>query len=75
MIKKLLNSNWLYNKTKRKHCTLVKKYHNNAIIWQISNLDKLITKIDKNLEELLAIILDMQKIYIEYLDQVNKVDK
>lgn len=30
------------------------------------------TKIDKNLDEVLSMILDMQKTYMEYFNQVNK---
>ena len=32
------------------------------------------TEIDRDLDRLLSMILDMRKIYIEYLEQVNKAN-
>lgn len=51
-----------------------KKYTNNTI-WQIDNLKKLLSKFKNDLKEVLSIILDMQRIYTEYLKEVNKANK
>lgn len=68
MTKKSPNSDWQYKKTKSKRNTVVRKDYNNATVWQIDNLDKLIIEMDKSIKEVLAIILDRQKIYTEYLN-------
>ena len=47
----------------------------NTAIWQIDSQEKLFTKIDKNLDGVLKMILNMRTIYIKYLNQVNNADK
>lgn len=42
---------------------------------QVDSLEGLLVKFEKNLKEVVFIILDMQNIYIEYLNQANKVNK
>lgn len=50
------------------------KDHNNFTTWQIDIWEKLISEMDRDFDKILLIILDMQKIYTEYLDQANKAD-
>lgn len=41
----------------------------------MNSLKRLLIKIEKDHKVVLSIILDMQNIYIEYLDKVNKADR
>lgn len=52
----------------------LKKYIN-TIAWHIHSLERLLVEIEKDLKRVLFVILDMQSIYIKYLDQTYKADK
>lgn len=51
------------------------KKRENITTWQFNNLERLLIKIDRNLNRVLKMILDIQIIYIEYLNQANNADK
>lgn len=53
----------------------VEKNCNNTKIKQIDSKKTLLTKIDKNFNGVLMIILDMLNIYIKYLNQANHANK
>lgn len=54
---------------------LIEKDYNNTTAWKIDNQEKLLTKINKNVNEVLIIILNMHIIHIKYLNQANDIDK
>lgn len=57
---KLLEQNWQYKDTQFRHGILTKEQiYNNIAAWQINYLEKLLTKIEKDLNRVLSIILDM----------------
>lgn len=41
----------------------------------MDNYEELLVEIEKDLEKVLFIILDIQSIYNKYLDKANKIDK
>ena len=74
--KKLPKQDQQYENTKCRPSTFAEKQkHNNTAVWQIDSLEKLLAKIDKDLKEVVSMILDMQSIYTKYLNKTNKVDK
>ena len=54
---------------------LAKKDCENTVAWQINSQKKLFTKIHKNSNRVLKIILDMRIIYTKYLNQVNNANE
>ena len=47
---------------------LAEKDCNNTVVWQIDSREKLLTEMDKDLNEVLTMILDMHNIYTKYLN-------
>lgn len=70
----MADPDWQNKKRKYKCTKLIKKDYNNIIAWQINSWEKLLIKIDIDPNRVLSMILNMQKIYIEYFDQFNKAD-
>lgn len=66
---------WQNKKHKYKHTTLTEKNSKNTVVWQINNSKKLNTKMDKNPNRVLTIILDMHTIYTKYLNETNHMNK
>ena len=54
---------------------LTKKNHKNITAWQINSQEKLFIEMDKNLDGVLKIILDMHIIYTKYLNQAYNANK
>ena len=68
--------NWQHKDTKCKHSIFAQKHKpNNFAAWQIDSLKKLLAEIEKDFKGILSMILDMQSIYIKYLNKANKADK
>ncbi len=68
------DSNWWYEKTKCRRSTLIQENHDNSAAGQIDSQEKLMSEMNRDPDGVLSMILDMQKIYIEYLDQANKAN-
>ena len=67
---------WRHEGTKCRRSTLAQEQeHNNAAAWQIDSLERLLAEIEKDLEGVLSMILDMRSIYTEYLNEANEADK
>ncbi len=62
------DSDWRYEKTKHRHSLFIQKDHDNSAGWQIDSREKLMSEINRDPDEVLSMILDIQKIYIKYLD-------
>ncbi len=69
------DQDWRHEDTKRRQSMLAQEKLTNAAAWQIDNLERLLAKIEKDLDGVLSMILDMWSIYTKYLDQANKADK
>ena len=66
---------WQNKKYKYKYNTLAEKVRENIAAWQINSQEKLFIKINKNLNGVLRIILDIYTIYTKYMNQANNADK
>lgn len=68
IFEKSLEQDQLYQNTKQK-CNFIaqKQKYKNAATCQVDYLEKLLSKIVKNLKQVLSIILDMQNIYTKQL--------
>ena len=67
-LEKLPEPNWQNKKHKYKRITLAKDNRGNTAAWQINSQEKLFIEIDRNLDGVLNMILDMRTIYIQYLN-------
>ena len=54
---------------------LIKKNYKNTATLQIDNLKKLFIKIDKNINRIQKIILNIYTIYTKYLNQISNAIK
>lgn len=73
-LKKLLDPDWQHEEIKVRYSAFGLEKNNNSVACQIDSQEKLMTEIDKDSDKVLSKILDMRKTYIEYLDQMNKID-
>ena len=67
--------NWQNKERKHGRSILAKKNHNNIVVWQINSRETLLIKINKDLNRVLTMILDMRIIYTKYLNQANNANK
>lgn len=63
----LPDSNWKHKKSNYRDNTFAQKDFDKSATWLINNLDNLMIEIDKNLKEVLLLILNMQNMYTKYL--------
>ncbi len=66
---------WRNKECKHRRATLAEEDRDNTITWQIDSREKLLTDMDKDLDGVLTMILDMRNIYTEYLNQANHADE
>ena len=66
---------WRNKERKHRRATLGEEDRDNTAAWRIDSREKLLTEMDKNLDGILTMILDMRNIYTKYLNQANHADK
>lgn len=66
--KRLIEWDWQNIKRNNRHTMPTKKYCKNTVAWQIDTQEKLSTKIYRNSDKILKMILDMRTINTGYLD-------
>ena len=68
-------SNWQNEERKYRRATFAEEDCDNTVAWRIDSREKLLTKMDKDPDGVLTMILDMRNIYTKYLNQANHADK
>ena len=66
---------WQNKERKHRRVTFAEEDCDNTAAWRIDSREKLLTEMDKDLDGVLTIILDMRNIYTKYLNQANYADK
>ena len=66
---------WQNKERKHRRTTLAEEDCDNTATWQIDSQEKLLTEMDKDLDGVLTMILDMRNIYTKYLNQANHTDE
>lgn len=62
-----MSSDGQYKELKYRRNTLIIDNYDNSAAWEIGNLDKFMAEINNHSEEILSMILDIQKTYIDIL--------